>query len=289
LIDLHTHTTASDGTFSPAELVQAAHAAELSAVAITDHDTLAGYDEARPIAEGLGLELVCGIELSTKMPMPGRPRPKSVHLLGYFPKREPSPEFREWIQHLQASRRERNRKLAARLQELDIDITLEEVESLGRLMAGRPHFAQLLVKKGYVKTLQEAFDRYLDESGAAYVDREEPMFGEGVRRIVDGGGVPSVAHPIRLGRRRPNEEADVLRQMAKMGMMAIEAYHSDHSSHDVERYQMIARKYGLAVTGGSDFHGENKPDVDLGTGRHGNVSVPNKVLDRLKQLVKNEQ
>jgi predicted metal-dependent phosphoesterase TrpH len=112
------------------------------------------------------------------------------------------------------------------------------------------------------------------------------MLGEGIRRIADSGGVPSLAHPIRLGKRRPGEEEDTIRQMAKMGLPAIEAYHSDHNDRDVERYQLIARRYELAVTGGSDFHGANKPGILIGSGRDGNVQVPNKVLDRLKQLAK---
>jgi predicted metal-dependent phosphoesterase TrpH len=142
------------------------------------------------------------------------------------------------------------------------------------------------LEKGYVTTLQEAFDKYLDEKAEAYVEREEPLLGEGIRRIADAGGVASLAHPIRLGKRRPGEEEDAIRQMAKMGLPAIEAYHSDHGERDVERYQLIARRYGLAITGGSDFHGANKPGIQVGTGKDGNVAVPNSVLDRLKQLAK---
>jgi predicted metal-dependent phosphoesterase TrpH len=284
LIDLHTHTTESDGTLPPAELVESAKAARLEAVAITDHDTLTGYEQAAPLAAEAGVELVCGIELSTKFVSPDRPRGKTVHLLGYWLKGRPSPEFREWIEALQASRRERNVHLVERLRELDIDVTIEEVQALGRAMTGRPHFARLLVQKGYVQTTQEAFDKYLDEKGAAYVDRNEPALAEGIRHIRDSGGVSSLAHPIRLGRRVPAQEEDMIRQMAKMGLQAIEVYHSDHAERDVERYQRIARRYDLAVTGGSDFHGDNKPGVALGSGRNGNVVVPNKVLDRLRIL-----
>ena len=138
MIDLHTHTTASDGTYSPEELVRAAKAAQLDALAITDHDTFAGYEEALPVAAEVGIELVCGIELSTKMPVPGRPHGKSVHLLGYFPVKPPAEEFSEWISSLQESRRDRNRRLAARLQELGLAITLEDVVAVGRSMTGRP-------------------------------------------------------------------------------------------------------------------------------------------------------
>lgn len=286
MIDLHTHTTASDGTYTPEQLVRAAKEAGLDALAITDHDTFSGYEEARPFAASLGLELICGIELSTKMPVPGRPRGKSVHLLGYFPIKPPSAELHEWIAFLQDSRRDRNLRLAARLRELNLDITFEEAAAVGGSMTGRPHFARVLMEKGYVSSLQEAFDKYLDESAEAYVDREEPTLAEGIRRIADGGGVPSIAHPIRLGRRTPQQEEDLIRQMSKMGLQAVEAYHSDHGPRELERYQLLARRYGLAVSGGTDFHGDNKPGVKLGTGRDNNVTVPNKVLDRLKQLAR---
>lgn len=286
MIDLHTHTTASDGTASPAALVAEAVTARLDAIAITDHDTFAGYDEALPAARQAGLELICGIELSTKMPQPGRPKGKSVHLLGYFPVKPPSDEFLDWVRGMQESRRDRNIRLAARLRELGLAVDYEEVEAAGGNMTGRPHFARVLLQKGYVKTLQEAFDRYLDESAQAYVDRIEPTLAEGIRRIADAGGVSSIAHPIRLGKRHPREEEDLLRQMGKMGLMAVEAYHSDHAERDLERYQLLARKYGMAVTGGTDYHGGNKPGVLLGTGRNNNVAVPTKVLDRLRQLAR---
>jgi predicted metal-dependent phosphoesterase TrpH len=284
LIDLHIHTTESDGTFSPASIVESATAARLDAAAITDHDTFAGFDQAAPAAASAGFELICGIELSTKMPARDRPHGKTVHLLGYWLKSGPSPEFREWLGSLQASRRDRNARLIERLRELDFDITLEEVQALGRSMTGRPHFARIMVDKGYVQTTQEAFDKFLDEKGAAYVDRDEPTLAEGIRHIRASGGVCSLAHPIRLGKRIPAQEEDLIRQMVKMGLQAIEVYHSDHNERDTDRYQRIARRYDLAVTGGSDFHGAAKPGVDLGTGRNNNVTVPNKVLDRLRIL-----
>lgn len=281
MIDLHTHTTESDGTYSPEQLVAAAKAKGLDAIAITDHDTFAGYHQALPLAREAKLELVCGIELSTKLIMPDRPRGKSVHLLGYFMS-GPTAEFRSWLSELQQSRRERNEALALKLQAMGLDITMEEVNALGRSMAGRPHFAKLMVQKGYVSTLQEAFDKYLDESAQAYVERQEPSLAEGIRQISDGGGIPSLAHPVRLGKRVPAQEEDVIRQLCKMGLRALEAWHSDHPSREQERYEWLARRYDLIATGGSDFHGDAKPGVELGTGRNNNVNVSKKVLDRLR-------
>jgi predicted metal-dependent phosphoesterase TrpH len=275
MIDLHSHTTESDGTYTPAELVTAAAALGLAALAITDHDTLAGYHAAKPLAEAAGLRLVCGIELSTKLQIPAR---KTVHLLGYFPENEPSAEFVDWLLAMQAARRDRNRRLAAKLQSMGIDIHIEEVEALGRSLAGRPHFARLMVSKGYVSNATEAFDRYLDESAPGYVDRDEPLLKEGIERIQKAGGVSSLAHPIRLGKRDHTEEEELIAHIHGLGLDAIEAYHSDHDEADVRRYLSYAGKYGLKVTGGSDFHGDNKPNVRLGQ-----ANVPISLLAELSR------
>jgi predicted metal-dependent phosphoesterase TrpH len=285
LIDLHIHTTASDGTYTPGQVVNAAAAMGLEALAITDHDNFAGYDEAAPLAEAAGLDLVCSIELSTRRFQANSPRGKSVHVLGYFLDAPPSAEFRGWLRTLQLARRDRNRRLVARLQELGVDIRLEEAEAIGRIMTGRPHFARILVKKGYASSYQEAFDVYLDESAKAYVQRLEPSLSEGLERITSAGGLPSLAHPMRLGKRNPAEEEQLIGEMCKVGLRGIEAYHCDHSPADEGRYLAIARSYGLAVTGGSDFHGDIKPELKLGTG-FGNLSIPRAVLDRLRESVR---
>jgi predicted metal-dependent phosphoesterase TrpH len=279
VIDLHSHTTESDGTSTPAELVQAAIAAGLEALAVTDHDTFNGYNAAAPIAAGTGLDLVCGIELSTKLLEPVR---KTVHLLGYFVFGPPSADFVQYLQQLQDSRRDRNRRLAAKLQSMGIMVTLEEVEGVGRNMTGRPHFARLMVQKGYVPDYRAAFDMYLDEAAPGYVDREEPTIEDGIRRVKEAGGVTSIAHPIRLGKRNLQEEELLLGRMAGYGLDAIEAYHSDHGPLETQRYMEIARKFGLKITGGSDFHGDNKPNVQLGTGP-GHLAIPRSVLDNLRE------
>lgn len=275
MIDLHSHTNESDGTFTPAELVAEAKRIGLEALAITDHDTLAGYDIAREHAREAALDLVCGIELSTKF------RGKSVHLLGYFPNGEPAAEFREWIVVMQKSRYERNVRMAARLRSLGVDITMEEVQAKGRSLTGRPHFARVLMDKGYVSTLQQAFDEYLDESAKGYVERQEADFADSVERIHAAGGVSSVAHPIRL---KTNNLDETIAEMHDCGLSALEAYHSDHSATDVARYEKVAAQNNLALTGGSDFHGANKPNIQLGTGANNNLRVPLSVLTQLRKL-----
>jgi 3',5'-nucleoside bisphosphate phosphatase len=272
VIDLHSHTYESDGTFSPEELIAEAARVGLKHLAITDHDTFAGHDKARDAADRAGLELVCGIELSTRL------HDHSVHLLGYFLGDCALDVFREWVLDLQASRRDRNRRLAIRLQELGFNVTLEEAESRGRGMTGRPHFAQIMMEKGYVSNLRQAFDEYLDESAKGYVYRREPSFAEGVQHIRQAGGIASLAHPIRV----IGDVPALMPELRDSGLNAIEAYHSDHTPADIELYLSLAKQYGMLVTGGSDFHGAIKPEVSLGTGYNGNLRVPDDVLERMR-------
>jgi predicted metal-dependent phosphoesterase TrpH len=277
MIDLHTHTDESDGTFPPKELVAAAAQVRLEALGITDHDTFAGYERAVPFAAECGLELVCGIELSTKF------HGRSVHLLGYFLRAQASDEFRSWILGLQASRHLRNEQLVENLRAKGCPITVEEVRQKGGSLPGRPHFAALLVEKGVVTSIQQAFDEYLDESAAAYAPRMEPTFQEGVERIAGGGGVPCLPHPCRVSRDYQRLGQDV-REMRGMGLKGIEVYHSDHSEADSACYESLARSLDLVATGGSDFHGGVKPNVALGTGKNGNVKVPLSVLENLRRI-----
>ena len=272
MIDLHSHTTASDGSFSPAQLVDEAVRTGVRTLGITDHDTFSGYDRALPLAQSAGLGLVCGIELSTKL------HGYSVHLLGYFLNDSPISAFRDWIRELQESRRERNVRLVARLRELGLDITLQEAQARGGEMTGRPHFAQLLLEKRYVSSLQQAFDDYLDESAKGYVTRREPRLAEAVQRIRESGGIASLAHPIRLR----EDVSAILPALRDTGLNAIEAYHSDHSPEQTDLYLRLAAQHGLRVTGGSDFHGTVKPEIRLGTGRAGNLRVPDDLIERLR-------
>jgi predicted metal-dependent phosphoesterase TrpH len=274
LIDLHCHSNESDGTASPAELVAEACRLGLEALSITDHDTFAGHDLAVPLAREAGLELVRGIELSTKRDG------HSVHLLAYFMAAE-APAFDEWVRDMQRSRRDRNLRLAARLRELGLEVTIEEVEAKGRGMTGRPHFAQVLIEKGYVANRREAFDEYLDESAKGYVHRREPQLEEAIRKIRAAGGVAALAHPGRV----KGDLVKLLPELCAAGLNAIEVYHSDHSPQEVARYAALAERFSLAMTGGSDYHGDNKPGLLLGTGENGNVAVPRAVLDRLRDLV----
>ena len=277
MIDLHTHTNESDGTYSPFELVDAAVGLRLDALAISDHDTLAGYDRALPRAREKGLDLVCGIELSTKF------NGKTVHLLGYFLQEPPTDGFRAWLAEMQATRRDRNLRLAERLRSLGIDVHIEEVERKGKSLTGRPHFAKLMLEKGYVSTIQQAFDDYLDESAKGYVDRQEPDMKHAIERIAAAGGISSIAHPVRMGYRDPEKMRAVVAELRDAGLTALEVYHSDHRPADVKQYLGLAREFDLGVTGGSDFHGDVKPGIRLGTGA-GNLNIPLSVLAQLREI-----
>jgi predicted metal-dependent phosphoesterase TrpH len=274
MIDLHCHTTESDGSLLPCELIETALAIGLEALAITDHDTFAGFDQAAPLAKEKGLELVCGLELSTKF------ESRTVHLIAYFLGNGPEEGFRQWILQLQESRFSRNMLLLDRLKTKGISIAAEDLNQHGPL-PGRPHIARIMVERGFVSSMQQAFDEYLDESACCYVPRQEPSFSEAVERIKGSGGLSSLPHPGRVSR-DIGKMSTMVHEMRKMGLAAIEVYHSDHSSSDVALFSTIAEELGLSITGGSDFHGQAKPDIELGTGRGGNLCIPYSVLDRLR-------
>jgi predicted metal-dependent phosphoesterase TrpH len=285
LIDLHTHTNRSDGSTAPGDLVRQACAAGLEAIAISDHDTLAGFDAASSVAAEHGLELICAVELSTRpdRPMVAGKRQSSVHVLGYWLDEPPTAGFRTWLETQQASRRQRNVDLMAKLNRLGVAIKIEDAEVYGRNQVGRPHIAKVLLDKGYVSNLQEAFDKYLADDAQAAVERDEPSLEEGIQRIRDGGGIPSLAHPVRL-RRSGAELAELVERLLAAGLRGIEVFHSEHAPPDCEQYAGLARRFGLIPTGGSDFHGENKPAVRLGTGIDGNLCLSYEFLEEMREL-----
>jgi predicted metal-dependent phosphoesterase TrpH len=281
LIDLHSHTNCSDGTDSPGQLLEAAVQAGLRALAITDHDTFDGYVQARAL-EPASLELVCGVELSTRFDS-GKP----MHLLAYFLDGLPGAGFLEWLADIQEARRARNERMAERLRELELNATVEEAEALGRSITGRVHFARVLVANGHADSIDDAFDRYLNEEGPAYVAMEEPRVTGAIQQVRAWGGLPVLAHPVRLGVRNPLEEEQLIGGLVDAGLIGIEVYHCDHGATSTSRYLGMARRFGLAVTGGSDYHGSVKPGVKLGSGYRGNVRVPYALLEGLRSRHQN--
>jgi 3',5'-nucleoside bisphosphate phosphatase len=279
-IDLHSHTDASDGSLTPQELVELGKRSDLDALAITDHDTFAGYEAALPFARAAGLDLVRGIELNATLHLREGVR-RAVHVLAYFPVAEPARPFLDWLDSQRDERRSRNRRLAEVLQQRGIDISVDEVEARGKTLAGRVHFARILVEKGYAASSEDAFRRYLGETAPTYVHRHSQTVEEMLRTIRDAGGIPVIAHPVRLSM-RPEQERDWLAEWKRVGLLGLEVYHSEHRPLLQAHYRQLAEELQLLPTGGSDFHGAAKPDVRLGTGVNGNLRVPREFLDRMR-------
>lgn len=275
--DLHMHSTHSDGTDTPRRLVEMAAERGLGAIAVTDHDTTSALEEAKEAGRELGVTVLSGVEISVDH------HGRTVHLLGYC--------FDSGVERLRAGlntllegRNARNLCIIEKLNELGVPITYEDVvKEAGGKVVGRPHFAAAMVKCGAVATTQEAFDQYLATGGRAYVDRLQFSLKDAVAMVREAGGVAALAHPklVRLG---PNEDLDTLvKSLADAGMAALECYYSTHTPEETELYVRMAEKYGLVATGGSDYHGANKPDLTLGWGR-GDLRVPMSCAEKLIEL-----
>ncbi|WP_064202829.1 PHP domain-containing protein [Brevibacillus brevis] len=245
MADLHTHTKASDGTCEPAENVRLAKEAGLAALAITDHDTVAGIPEAMEAARALDVEIIPGVEVSSVG------KGQDIHVLGYFVPYE-DPAFEERLFRLRETRHERNQLLIARLQELGIDISLEKVYRRKQgtdKNIGRPHIAEELMELGVVSTIAEAFDKYLGKGGAAYVNPPRITPQEAITLIKEAGGVAVLAHPGLY------DDDELVQELIVFGLDGIEVNHPDNDEVQKMRYSKWAAQYGLVVTGGSDFHG----------------------------------
>jgi len=274
-IDLHLHTTHSDGSFSTAEVMAFAKQAGLTALAITDHDIVDGIPEATAIGKELGIEVVPGVEISSRL------GESELHILGYF-MQWTDPQLAQRLKTLRDSRHLRNPKIVQRLNELGIPITYEEVRALaGTESVGRPHIARLLMEKKFVTSAKEAFDRYLANGRPAFVDRELPEPAEAVRWIREAGGVPVLAHPTWV-RTSADGLRVLVRELKAAGLGGIEVHYSTHTPSQTTEYLDLATQCDLLVTGGSDFHGVTKPDIEVGIGR-GQLKVSQKLLDPLRK------
>ena len=264
-IDLHTHSTASDGTDSPADLVRKAAQAHLAVLALTDHDTLAGLDEAEEEAKQRNIVFVRGCEISTATPW------GEAHFLGLWIPEEPEKTARleAALEKVRMGRKERNLRIAEKLRALGLDVSYEAAEALaGGAVVGRPHFAALLCSMGVVKDRREAFRQYLGKDGLAYEPRRLMSPGEVVSLLKSTGAVVSMAHPRLL--HAPVEELDhLVVGLKEQGLDALEAYHSEHDAGDVRLCVELAARYDLQLSGGSDYHGLAKPNISLGRGKGG--------------------
>ncbi len=277
MIDLHSHSTISDGTDTPAEVIALGAAAGLTALALTDHDTLEHLPEARAAAARHKLRLVPGCEISCELELRA---PGTMHLLVYFVDDGPGP-LQDRLGELQAGRNERNIQILDALRAQGMDVKPEELRAeAGPGSAGRPHIARILMRKGYVASIQEAFDRWLAKGQPAYFERPRLTPEAAIDLAHQSGAVTVVAHPGSLDLPEP-ELDELVRELAATGLDGLECLYGRYAPDERRAYSELAHRHGLAVTGGSDYHGENKPDLKVGTGR-GDLAVPDELLDQLE-------
>lgn len=276
-IDLHTHSTASDGTDSPEQLMVKAKNAGLEAIALTDHDILEGLPRAEEAARDLGLLFIRGCEISTTTEQ------GEIHVLGLWIPHKSEP-LESFLKHLRDMRFSRNASMVEKLRNLGMDITMEELAEEAKGSIGRPHMAKIMLNKGYVADRREAFDRYLGINGKAYVPKIAPGPEQAVRLLASLGATAAIAHPLLRTRPAGWLEALVC-GLCGAGLGALEAWHSSQSSKQAHEICELAKKYKLGVCGGSDYHGNSKPGLELGTAGE-NVKVPFSVLENLMEMRK---
>ena len=274
MIDLHIHTTASDGTATPAEAVQIASDLGLGAMAVTDHDTIAGCGEAMAAGKELGLEVVPGIELSSRYG-------KTIHILGYF-LRTGSLALQKVLDGIVFERNERNRKMAALMAADGIPIDYAEMQQRFGASIGRPNFGQILVEHGYAESVQDAFDRFIEKGQRYYLPRKMLSIERSVEVIREAGGVPVLAHPFQYELEEP-ELRQLIEHCMDHGLLGLECRYSLYDEEQSQYLLALAKEYGLTPTGGSDYHGRNKPHISIGSGT-GSLAVPDEWLEGLRDL-----
>jgi len=280
-IDLHIHTTASDGTFTPRQVISHARQLNLKAIAITDHDTVAGSKEALDSGIPPSLEFLTGVEISATPP-PFYPGSGSFHLLGYSIRLD-DPKLNRTLETLQEARKNRNPAIINRLNELGISISLDEVhEEAGGGQLGRPHIAHLMVKKGVVASIDEAFDRFLGTGKPAYVDKQRIECFTAIEIILEAGGIAVLAHPGLLDYKNDSQLDELIGKLKIAGIQGVEVYYSGHTPDQRLLYAELARRHDLLMTGGSDFHGAIQPEIEMGSGQ-GDLFVPYELYEKLIQ------
>ena len=273
-IDLHVHSNKSDGSDTPSLLVDKALALGLRAIAITDHDTVDGLDEAIRYASDKDIEIIPGIELSTEY------MGKDVHIVGLYINYK-NPDFIKYLDDFKASRIARNEKMCKRLREeagIDISVSALEKDNPGAVIT-RAHYAKYMLKNGYVKSLGESFDRYIGDHCRYFVPREKITPEDAIKLIEKCGGLSILAHPILYHLSDANLDT-LVKRLSNAGLVGIEAIYSTYSPSEERSIRALAAKYNLKLSGGSDYHGDAKPRLELGTG-YGKLCVPEEILDKL--------
>ena len=274
-IDLHVHTTASDGTETPREVVQLAAAKGLRAIAITDHDTVLGCREAMDEGAKLGIEVVPGIEFGTKYGI-------AVHMLGYYMDLD-SPVLSAMTRSIVEDRDTRNEKTVKLMQENGIDVTYAQLKERFGEVIGRPHFAHILMENGLAQSVPDAFDRLLGKGMKYHQYRHTLEIHEVIECIVNSGGVAVLAHPFQY-KKNDAELRELIEHCISFGLKGMECRYSGYNAEQIAYLEALAEEYGLIKTGGSDFHGENKPHIQIGSGIKDTLDVPYSWLETLKAV-----
>ncbi len=276
-IDLHTHSNFSDGTMTPTELVSLAQYKKISALALTDHDTMAGNDEAVRAGAKMGVEVIPGIEMSVNHGQ------YEYHILGYWADAGNS-VLAAALLRLQGARAERNDKILAKLNDLNIPITAEELQVVSEQgQTGRPHIARILIDKGVVKTMSQAFDQFLKKGEAAYASRFSFSASEAIALIRQAGGLAVLAHPAQNDPELSRLPV-ILAELAPAGLDGIELYYPTHSNKMKKKLRVLAAQHELLLTGGSDYHGDVRPGTSLAGGK--NIFVPPELLAKMKERLR---
>ena len=278
-IDLHIHSTASDGSLSPLEILNLAKDLNLGAIAITDHDTIDGAKDAISCGIPPSLKFLTGVEISAEPP-PSFPFSGSLHILGYAVDLNDT-FLSQTLSVLQESRRNRNPRILELLSNLGIELTLDELRNeAGDCQLGRPHIAQLMVAKGFVKSVNEAFKKYLGNDKPAYVDKYRIDCARAIRIITNAGGIPVLAHPYLIPMKNEKMLEALIVTLKEMGLKGIESYYPEHPPDLIARYNEMADRYNLLTTGGTDFHGSIKPEIKMGSGK-GDLYIPYQLYKNL--------
>jgi len=281
-IDLHIHTTASDGTLTPPKVISQALEHKLKAIAITDHDTLAGSKEALQAGIPSPLKFLTGVEISAAPP-PFYAGSGSFHLLGYSIRLD-NPALNHALEQLQQARKKRNPAIISRLNDLGIAITLDEVrQEAGEGQLGRPHIAKLLIKKGLAESMNQAFDRYLGTNGPAYIDKFRIECRKAIELILDAGGIPVLAHPGLLKCKTYDQFDELIAGLKKFGIQGVEVYYPEHGPEQTRLFADLAQHHNLLMTGGTDFHGTIHPEIKIGSGK-GDLFVAYDLYEKLIQV-----
>ncbi len=285
MIDLHIHSCVSDGSESPSRVVELASSKGLKAISLTDHDRFDGLKEARSKADELGIELISGVELSCIWePSLKGSKEISCHVLVYFVNETLDSALKSELVNLQDDRSNRNNKLVAKLNSLGIEITIDDVMREAHSQGvGRPHFARVLIKKGYAASIDEAFTTYLGAGASAYVKKARLSVSDAIELATRSKGLAVIAHPLHIGVSKNELEIEICR-LSKLGLSGIEAFYGKYSNQEREYLFDLAVKNNLIATGGSDFHGTFKPELEIGTGC-GDLNVEDEIIERLKTLL----